>query len=102
MIIINLKIGWGSGNKEWSIDLPENEEGHCIAAGDNFVALSTSRRNLRIFTVGGTQREIIALPGSVIAMNGLRNALIIAYHNGIGAFFFLLVILFLLFHSITA
>lgn len=84
LVVIALQ-GWGSGNKEWSIDLPENEEGHCIAAGDNFVALSTSRRNLRIFTVGGTQREIIALPGSVIAMNGLRNALIIAYHNGIGA-----------------
>lgn len=87
--VINLKIGWGSGNKEWSLDLPEGEEGQSIAAGDNFVALSTSRRNLRIFTVGGTQREIVALPGPVVAMNGLRNALIVAYHNGIGAVSFL-------------
>ncbi|XP_054000831.1 WD repeat and HMG-box DNA-binding protein 1 [Hylaeus anthracinus] len=84
LVVITLQ-GWGSGNKEWFVDLPEDEEGHCVAAGDNFVALATSRRNLRIFTVGGTQREIIALPGSVIAMNGLKNALVIAYHNGIGA-----------------
>ncbi|CAK9804293.1 WD repeat and HMG-box DNA-binding protein 1 [Anthophora quadrimaculata] len=77
--------GWGSGNKEWSLDLPEDEEGHCVAAGDNFVALSTSKRNLRIFTVGGTQREIVALPGSVVTMNGLKNDLVLAYHNGIGA-----------------
>ena len=84
LVVIALQ-GWGSGNKEWSLDLPEGEEGQSIAAGDNFVALSTSRRNLRIFTVGGTQREIVALPGPVVAMNGLGNALIVAYHNGIGA-----------------
>ncbi|XP_012148705.2 WD repeat and HMG-box DNA-binding protein 1 [Megachile rotundata] len=83
LVVIALQ-GWGSGNKEWSTDLPEDEEGQCIAAGDNFVALSTSRRYLRIFTVGGTQREMIGLPGPVVAMNGLKNNLVIAYHSGIG------------------
>ncbi|KAK1131589.1 hypothetical protein K0M31_017882 [Melipona bicolor] len=83
LVVIALQ-GWGSGNKEWSLDLPEDEEGHCIAAGNNFVALATSRRHLRIFTVGGTQREIIALPGPVVAMNGLNNDLVLAYHSGIG------------------
>lgn len=83
LVVIALQ-GWGSGNKEWFLDLPEGEEGHCIAAGDNFVALSTSRRYLRIFTVGGTQREIVALPGPVVAMNGFKNNLVLAYHNGIG------------------
>ncbi|XP_060817522.1 WD repeat and HMG-box DNA-binding protein 1 [Bombus pascuorum] len=84
LVVIALQ-GWGSGNKEWSLDLPEDEEGHCVAAGDNFVALATSRRHLRIFTVGGTQREIVALPGSVVAMNGLKNNLVLAYHTGTGA-----------------
>jgi len=76
--------GWGSGNKEWSLNLPEGEESECLAAGDNFVAVATSRRNLRIFMIGGTQREILALPGPVVAMNGLGNHLVIAYHAGIG------------------
>ncbi|KZC07659.1 PREDICTED: WD repeat and HMG-box DNA-binding protein 1 [Dufourea novaeangliae] len=84
LVVIVLQ-GWGSGNKEWSVDLPEDEEGQCVAAGDTFVALATSKRNLRIFTVGGTQREIISLPGPVVAMNGLRNTVVIAYHSGIGA-----------------
>ncbi|XP_033334142.2 WD repeat and HMG-box DNA-binding protein 1 isoform X2 [Megalopta genalis] len=84
LVVIALQ-GWGSGNKEWFLDLPEDEEGHCVAAGDTFVALATSKRNLRLFTVGGTQREIVSLPGPVVAMNGLKNALVIAYHNGIGA-----------------
>lgn len=34
--------------------------------------------------IGGTQREILALPGPVVAMNGLGNHLVIAYHAGIG------------------
>ena len=93
-----MKIGWGSGNKEWSLDLPEDEEGHCIAAGNNFVALASSRRHLRIFTVGGTQREIIALPGPVVAMNGLNNNLVLAYHSGIGifllCFFYCIILIF--------
>ncbi|KAL0104850.1 hypothetical protein PUN28_016473 [Cardiocondyla obscurior] len=83
IVVIALQ-GWGSGNKEWFLDLPEEEESECLAAGDNFVAVATSRRNLRIFMIGGTQREILALPGPVIAMNGLGNHLVIAYHAGIG------------------
>lgn len=34
--------------------------------------------------IGGTQREILALPGPVVSMNGLGNHLVIAYHAGIG------------------
>ncbi|XP_070155887.1 WD repeat and HMG-box DNA-binding protein 1 isoform X2 [Polyergus mexicanus] len=83
-IVVIVLQGWGSGNKEWSLDLPEGEESECLAAGDNFVAIATSRRNLRIFMIGGTQREILALPGPVVAMNGLGNRLLVAYHAGIG------------------
>ncbi|XP_034948517.1 WD repeat and HMG-box DNA-binding protein 1-like [Chelonus insularis] len=84
LVVIALQ-GWGPGNKEWTIDFPEGEESECIAAGDNFVALATSRRNLRLFMVSGIQREIIAIPGSVVAMNALKNCLIVAYHTGVGA-----------------
>ncbi|TGZ50979.1 WD repeat and HMG-box DNA-binding protein 1 [Temnothorax longispinosus] len=84
-IVVIVLQGWGSGNKEWILDLPEGEESDCLAAGDNFVAVATSRRNLRIFMIGGTQREILALPGPVVAMNGLGNHLVIAYHAGIAS-----------------
>ncbi|KAI4502565.1 hypothetical protein M0802_002477 [Mischocyttarus mexicanus] len=83
LVVVALQ-GWGSGNKEWSIDLPEGEDGQCIAAGDSFVAIATSRRYLRIFMIGGTQREIIALPGPVVAMNAYKNHLVVAYHDGLG------------------
>ncbi|KAL6444509.1 hypothetical protein ACFW04_001974 [Cataglyphis niger] len=83
-IVVIVLQGWGSGNKEWFLDLPEGEESECLAAGDNFVAVATSRRNLRIFMIGGTQREILALPGPIVAMNSLGNRLLVAYHAGIG------------------
>lgn len=62
------------------MDLPEDEYVECMATSDNFVAVATSRRNLRIFMIGGTQREVLGLPGPVVAMNGLRNHLLVAYH----------------------
>ena len=33
---------------------------------------------------GGTQREVIGLPGPVVCMNGYGNNIAIAYHSGIG------------------
>ncbi|XP_014610650.1 PREDICTED: WD repeat and HMG-box DNA-binding protein 1-like [Polistes canadensis] len=83
-LVVVVLQGWGSGNKEWSIDLPEGEDGQCVAAGDNFVAIATSRRYLRIFMIGGTQREVIALPGPVVTMNAFNNHLVVAYHDGLG------------------
>ncbi|KAK2582311.1 hypothetical protein KPH14_004650 [Odynerus spinipes] len=83
-LVVVVLQGWGSGNKEWSIDLPEGEDGQCVAAGDNFIAVATSRRYLRIFMIGGTQREVIALPGPVVSMNAMRNHLVVAYHDGLG------------------
>lgn len=76
--------GWGSGNKEWTIDLPTDEESNCVAAGDNFIAVATSRNFLRIFTVSGVQREILAIPGQVVTMNAYKNQMIVIYHSGIG------------------
>lgn len=84
-LVVVVLQGWGSGNKEWSIDLPEGEEAQCVAVGTTFVAVATDRRNLRIFMIGGTQREIIAIPGPVVAMNGFNNHLLVTYHSGVGA-----------------
>ncbi|XP_014213923.1 WD repeat and HMG-box DNA-binding protein 1 [Copidosoma floridanum] len=83
IVVIALQ-GWGSGTKEWTMDLPDGEAALAVAAGSNFVAVATSLRTLRIFMTGGTQREVIALPGPVVAMNGYGNNLAVAYHSSIG------------------
>ncbi len=57
--------------------------------GEGWVAVATDRRMLRLFTLGGIQREIISLPGPVVAMAGHLNQLLVAYHSGMGKVEFL-------------
>lgn len=72
------------GSKEWSVDLPEGEEALAVAAGKGWVAVATDTRNLRLFTVAGTQREVVSLPGPVVCVGGYRNRLLTVFHSGIG------------------
>ena len=43
--------------------------------------MATNRRHLRVFTVGGVQREVISLPGHVVAMAALGPRLAIVYQT---------------------
>lgn len=70
-----------SGSKEWSVTLPDIEEISAVAASETFVAISTDMNYLRFFTVMGTQREILSLPGPVVAMSGYDDKILVAYHN---------------------
>lgn len=70
-----------SGNKEWSIQLPDCESVEALCATSRLVAVSTSMQFLRIFTVMGTQREVISLPGPVVCLSGYEDRIMIAYHT---------------------
>ncbi|PNF36311.1 hypothetical protein B7P43_G00541, partial [Cryptotermes secundus] len=82
-VVCVLLNSW-DGSKEWSVDLPEGEEALAIAAGKGWLAVSTDTRNLRLFTVAGTQREVVSLPGPVVCVAGSRNRLLAIFHNGMG------------------
>ena len=53
----------------------------CVAVGDNWVAAATNKRCLRLFTSSGTQREVLSLPGTVVAMSGGIEKLAIIYQT---------------------
>ena len=46
------------------------------------VAAATDRRNLRIFTLGGMQKEVLSLPGPIVALSGYKNKIMITVHSG--------------------
>jgi chromosome transmission fidelity protein 4 len=46
------------------------------------VAAATDRRQLRIFSVNGFQREVISLPGPIVALAGQGPYLAAAVHLG--------------------
>lgn len=63
-------FGASGMNREWSLDMPEKEEIMAICCGIGWVAAATDRRNLRIYSTGGLQKEILSLPGPVVALSG--------------------------------
>lgn len=52
-----------------------------VAIGDNWVAIATDKCFIRMYSVGGIQREIISFPGQVITMNGCDSHLGVVYQE---------------------
>ncbi|XP_008837763.1 WD repeat and HMG-box DNA-binding protein 1 [Nannospalax galili] len=74
---------WDS-SKEWVVDMPQSEDIEAICLGQGWVAAATSTLLLRLFTIGGVQKEVFCLPGPVVSMAGHGDQLFIVYHRGTG------------------
>lgn len=66
--------------------MPQNEDIEAICLGQGWAAAATSALFLRLFSIGGVQKEIFSLPGPVVSMAGHGEQLFIVYHRG--RFFF--------------
>ncbi|NXW43296.1 WDHD1 protein, partial [Nyctiprogne leucopyga] len=71
-------------NKEWTVDMPKDEDIEAICLGQGWAACATSALLVRVFTVGGVQKEIFSLPGPAVSMAGHGEQLMIMYHRGTG------------------
>ncbi|NXY45841.1 WDHD1 protein, partial [Ceuthmochares aereus] len=69
-------------NKEWTVDMLKDEDIEAICLGQGWAACATSALLVRVFTVGGVQKEIFSLPGPVVSMAGHGEQLMIIYHRG--------------------
>ncbi|XP_017692300.1 PREDICTED: WD repeat and HMG-box DNA-binding protein 1 isoform X1 [Lepidothrix coronata] len=79
-----IHFGSWDANKEWTVDMPKDEDIEAICLGQGWAACATSAFLVRVFTVGGVQREIFSLPGPVVSMAGHGEQLMIIYHRGTG------------------
>uniref|UniRef100_A0AAQ6A2C9 WD repeat and HMG-box DNA-binding protein 1 n=1 Tax=Amphiprion ocellaris TaxID=80972 RepID=A0AAQ6A2C9_AMPOC len=71
-------------NKEWMVDLPQGEDVKALCLGQGWAAVATNTLMLRMFSIGGVQREIFSLPGPVVCMSGHGEQLLIVYHRATG------------------
>ncbi|KAM4630148.1 WD repeat and HMG-box DNA-binding protein 1 [Polymixia lowei] len=71
-------------NKEWIVDLPQGEDVRALCLGQGWAAAATSSLVLRIFSIGGVQKELFSLPGPVVCMAGHGEQLLIVYHRATG------------------
>ena len=67
-------------NKDWVLDLPEGELTDGVAAGEGWVAVSTSKHYVRLFTAWGIQREIISVSGPLVSLVGSGDQLFVVTH----------------------
>ncbi|OWF52969.1 WD repeat and HMG-box DNA-binding protein 1-like isoform X2 [Mizuhopecten yessoensis] len=70
--------------KEWTTTMPDGEEIMAVTLGEDWVAVATDKRNVRLFSLGGVQREMLSIPGPVVCMTGHTNQLMAVYHRGMG------------------
>jgi len=78
--LVCVHFGSWDNSKEWTITMPEGESIQAVATGSSFVAVATNKRFLRVFTIGGVQRDILSLPGPVVCMSGHKDQLMVAFH----------------------
>ncbi|XP_053366329.1 WD repeat and HMG-box DNA-binding protein 1 [Clarias gariepinus] len=71
-------------SKEWVVDLPKGEDVRAMCLGRGWAAAATSAMLVRLFSIGGVQREIFSLPGPVVCMSGHGDQLLLVYHRGTG------------------
>lgn len=62
--------------------MPQSEDIEAICLGQGWAAAATSALLLRLFTIGGVQKEVFCLPGPVVSMAGHGEQLCIVYHRG--------------------
>ncbi|XP_052001840.1 WD repeat and HMG-box DNA-binding protein 1-like [Xyrauchen texanus] len=70
--------------KEWMVDLPKEEVVRALCLGQGWAAVATSTLMVRLFSIGGVQKEIFSLPGAAVCMAGHGEQLLIVYHRGTG------------------
>ena len=68
--------------KDWTIELPSKESIKAVAIGDGWIAMATSKRQVRLFTVGGVQREVISVPGVCVTVCGWGGRMAVVYQTG--------------------
>ncbi|XP_023235123.1 WD repeat and HMG-box DNA-binding protein 1-like [Centruroides sculpturatus] len=74
---------WDS-NKEWSSEMPKDENIEAITIGSGWLAVATDMRLIRIFSIGGIQLEIFNIPGPVVCITAYEKTLSVIYHQGYG------------------
>ncbi|XP_055956796.1 WD repeat and HMG-box DNA-binding protein 1 [Patella vulgata] len=79
-----MHFGSWDNAKEWSITMPDDEDIQAVTIGNGWLAVATSTRNVRLFTVAGLQQDTFIIPGPIVSMAAKNNKLILVYHRGMG------------------
>lgn len=74
-------IPLAASTKEWLLKMEDHEEVVLVVASENLVCFAMANYIVRICSVFGTQRAVIAIPGPLVTMAAFKNILMVAYHS---------------------
>lgn len=68
-------------NSDWTVHIQNDENVTCIAIGESWVAVATSKHYLRVFSHAGRQMTVMCLEGPVVSMVGRGDSLVIVHYS---------------------
>lgn len=74
-------FGSGEAEHEWTMSMRKSEYMKAICVSEQFIAIATSKRNIRILSLCGTQRQVLSIPGAVHAITAYGDALAIFFYR---------------------
>ena len=72
---------WDSNQREWTMEAEHSETIQLIRLTDDYVAMATSDRLIRLITLSGIQQRIIRLQGPIVSLSSYQNQLWFVYHS---------------------
>ena len=72
---------WDVANKEWSISLPAKESVTGLSLGNGWITVATDKQLLRVFSLGGMQRDVLCVAGVIVGVAGWGSRLAVMYQE---------------------
>ena len=72
---------WDSNTREWTINTENNEKIEMIGLTEDFIAVGTSQRLIRLISLSGIQQRIIRLQGPILSFSAYQNQLWIVHYS---------------------
>jgi chromosome transmission fidelity protein 4 len=63
--------------------MPEGEQIEAVALGNDWAAVCTDAKHVRVFSLEGQQKYILQQASQIVTMTGYENLLVIVYHSGV-------------------
>jgi chromosome transmission fidelity protein 4 len=82
--LVCMHFGSWDNSKEWSISMPAGECIQALCLSQNWLAVATDRRLVRVFSIAGVQMQMFCLPGPVVTLAANADKLLVVYHYAFG------------------
>ena len=67
--------------REWTVNIENNEKIEMISLTEDFLAVGTSQRLIRLISLSGIQQRIIRLQAPIVSMSAYQNQLWIVHYS---------------------